>query len=408
MAKKLFPENRLIPAAAFGLWGAMLLTGSGVSANEISGHVASQTRLFTQVPDHQGQQQNDASASVNLEYYRDWDGGNQRIAFSGFSRYDDNDSERTHSDIRELYYWQSFDSFELYAGARQVFWGVAETVHLVDIINQDDAIENIDGEDKLGQPMVSVLVERDWGTLEAFALLGFRERTFAGEKGRLRPQWQIDTENALYQSSAGRQHLDFALRWSQVFGDWDVGISHFAGTSRDPLFIPTQSGDQETTLTPFYAQIQQTGMDVQATLGDWALKLEAISVHEKSAGRNTALVSGFEYTLFGIVGTDADLGLLMEYQFDDRSGIRQRSSQNDLAFGVRYTLNDVEGTELLFALSQDLDNSSRFYSLEASRRLNNYWTVNAEVRLFSNMDANDPGVDLRNDDYFELEIRRYF
>ncbi|WDE09320.1 hypothetical protein SG34_031770 [Thalassomonas viridans] len=385
-----------------------LLAAGSVLANEFSGHVASQTRLFMQAPAHQKQQQNDASASANLEYYHDWDGGNQRIAFSGFSRYDNNDSERTHSDIRELYYWRAFAHFELYAGARQVFWGVTETVHLVDIVNQDDAIENIDGEDKLGQPMVSVLVERDWGTLEAFALLGFRERTFAGDKGRLRPQMQIDANNALYQSSAGQQHLDFALRWSQVFGDWDVGISHFDGTSRDPLFIATPSADQETTLTPFYAQIQQSGIDVQATLGDWALKLEAVSVKEKAAGRNTALVSGFEYTLFGIGNTDADLGLLMEYQFDDRSGIRRRNSQNDLALGMRYTLNDVEGTELLFSLSRDLDNSSRFYSLEASRRLNNYWTINAEARLFSNMDENDPGFDLRDDDYLELELRRYF
>ncbi len=35
-----------------------------------------------------------------------------------------------------------------------MYWGVAESNHLVDIINQTDAVESFDGEEKLGQPMV--------------------------------------------------------------------------------------------------------------------------------------------------------------------------------------------------------------------------------------------------------------
>ena len=41
-------------------------------------------------------------------------------------------------------------------GVRRVFWGVAESNHLVDVINQTDAIENPDQEDKLGQPMLNL------------------------------------------------------------------------------------------------------------------------------------------------------------------------------------------------------------------------------------------------------------
>ena len=44
----------------------------------------------------------------------------------------------------------------LLVGAAKVFWGTAESRHLVDIINQTDAVEDIDEEDKLGQPMVKV------------------------------------------------------------------------------------------------------------------------------------------------------------------------------------------------------------------------------------------------------------
>jgi hypothetical protein len=76
------------------------------------------------------------------------------------------------------------------------------------------------------------------------------------------------------------------------------------------------------------------------------------------------LVGGFEYTLFGINDSAADLGLLLAYQFvDDRDGARQSINQNDLAFGMRYTLNDFADTEVLLATSVDLNNASRFYSI---------------------------------------------
>ncbi|MDD7885073.1 hypothetical protein [Flavivirga sp. 57AJ16] len=37
---------------------------------------------------------------------------------------------------------------------------MTESNHLVDIINQTDAVETFDGEEKLGQPMVQL----SWGT----------------------------------------------------------------------------------------------------------------------------------------------------------------------------------------------------------------------------------------------------
>ena len=390
---------------------ASVLIFNNVAANELTAELGLEAQLFAKPPLHKEQTRHNASASLKLEYYHDWDDGNKRIAFTGFGRYDANDSERTHGDIRELYYWQAFDNYiEFYAGLRHVFWGVTETKHLVDVINQTDAVENIDGEDKLGQPMISVLMERDWGTLEGFALFGFRERNFAGLEGRLRSPLPINQDDALFQSSAEQEHVDWALRWSHVIGDWDIGLSHFSGTSRDPLFIPelNDSTGSVESLTPYYEQIEQTGLDVQATKGAMLWKLEAISVAHRNAGRNTALVGGFEYTLYGILDSDIDLGLLMEYQFDDRSGIRQTANQNDIALGMRYAFNDVAGTEVLAALSIDLDNQSRFYSIEASRRLNNDWSLAAEARIFSSMDAQDPAFALRNDDYLQIELRRFF
>lgn len=381
---------------------------NSVSANELSGNVSIQARMFAQPALSEIQDDHNLSAALDVEFYHDFEEVSGRFVIQGFVRADSSDSERSHSDIRELYYWHGFDDFEVYAGIRKVFWGVTETVHLVDVVNQDDAIENLDGEDKLGQPMISVSMDRDWGTLEAYALLGFRERTFAGENGRLRPDILVNQDRVLYESDDKKDHVDFAVRWSHVIGDWDVGLSHFSGTSRDPILSPmyTELGDQQLQQT--YLQIDQTGVDLQATLGDWAWKLEAISIEQKQMGRKTALVGGFEYTLFGIAETAIDLGLLLEYHFDDRNGIYQSTNQNDIAFGFRFAFNDVDDSSILFATSVDLDNDSQFYSFEANTRLSDRWSVAAEARVFSNTALTDPAYSLRDEDYFEIDLKHYF
>ncbi len=58
------------------------------------------------------------------------------------------------------------EEWEILAGLNKVFWGVAESRHQV---------EDIDEEDKLGQPMLNLTTLRDWGTVSLFILPGFSE-----------------------------------------------------------------------------------------------------------------------------------------------------------------------------------------------------------------------------------------
>ena len=119
----------------------------------------------------------------------------------------------------------------------KVFWGVTEAVHLVDIVNQTDLVESLDGEEKLGQPMIDLSLIRDWGVVDLFVLPWFRERTFPSEDGRPRFAIPIDTHDPIYESSAEQHHVDFAARWSNSIGEWDIGLSYFYGTSREPRFV---------------------------------------------------------------------------------------------------------------------------------------------------------------------------
>jgi hypothetical protein len=301
-----------------------------------------------------------------------------------------------------LTWLKAADEWELRIGIRKVFWGVTESQHLVDIINQTDAVENPDGEDKLGQPMINLALIKDWGTLDLFILTSFRERTFPGPEGRLRTHPRVDTDQALYESSREERHIDVALRWSHFIGDWDVGLSHFKGTSRDPSLI-LSSG----VLIPLYEQIQQTGVDLQATKGGWLWKLEAIHRHGQGETYN-ASTTGFEYSFYGVFETTADLGLVVEYLYDDRNQAATSPFQNDTMLGLRYVLNDEQSTEALLGAITDLDNHALAYSLEASRRIASNWKLNIESRFYQDIPANDPLYAFSQDDYLQIDLGYYF
>ncbi len=390
------------------LLAALLLLMPGlVFAGEWSGYLEGQGRYFPQTAIDDDQSDATLSLAAQPEYYHRWDNGRQSLLFVPFARLDSQDSERSHADLRELIWTYAGEGFETRIGVGKLFWGVTEALHLVDVINQTDLVENPDGEQKLGQPMFKLSLERDWGILDMFLLPGFRERTFPGEEGRLRTHPRVDPDLAFYASDRERRHVDFALRWSHYIGDWDFGLSHFSGTSRDPLFVPTLNDRGEPVLAPYYALMQQSGLDLQATKGEWLWKLEAIHRRIDSGSYNAA-TGGFEYTLVGVRDSVMDLGLLAEYLYDNRRDRATTPFENDLFVGIRLTANDTAGSELLAGVIRDLDSSAALFNLEASRRLGNAWKASLQARLWFGTPEEDPLYAFRHDDYVEFSLARYF
>lgn len=381
--------------------------------------VGLQTRSYRK-PGADGQERFQPSLSLQLEYHRDWDDGRQSLTVTPFLRIDEVDDERTHADLRELYWTRVGDGWELHAGARQLFWGVTEFNHLVDIVNQTDLVENIDGEDKLGQPMVQLSLLRSWGTIDLIAMSGFRERTFPGADGRLRTPVRVDTDQARYVSGAGRARVDGAIRWSHYLGPLSLGVYHFSGTGRDPQFVLGSRGD-EPVLIPEYHVIDQTGLDAQLLFGDWAWKLEALR-RSGHGERYHAYTAGFERTLVGVLGSRTDLGLVVEYMYDERDEAAfDTLFEHDLAFGTRWRLNDAADTSALAGVIWDVETDEYLVSLEASRRLGPSWLVVLEARVFAGAEplsgaaalaelvsGDSKSRFLQADDFVQLELTRYF
>jgi len=384
-------------------------------------------------------QRTNNSVSVEFEYFTRWADGTQSFTFIPFYRYDETDSERTHFDVREMLWHQVGDEYELKAGVGKVFWGVTESAHLVDIVNQTDAVEAIDGEDKLGQPMVQLMLEEDWGNLDLFLLPYHRERTFAGENTRL--STGLKKADALYEAKDEESNVDFAARWTSHLGELEYGLSYFHGTSREPTLGIKVNSDGSAELLPYYPLIQQFGLELQYLYEDWAFKME--SIYRQGTPRNDvafsgakvgvydqaaipafllpasfaigeeedyyANVAGFEYTRVGIFDSRMDLGWVVEHLYDSRGDEASvAANEHDVLLATRWVFNDVDDSEILAGVFYDYEYEDYSLSVEANTRMFDSVTVELEARAFMIEDEENPQYDFRTEDFVKLSVAYFY
>jgi hypothetical protein len=375
------------------------------SRTSIRGYVAAEPRIFPQGARFPGQDSFNPSIAAGLEVRREWDRRTKSLVVTPFLRFDQSDSARTHVDLREASFRLATDKYDLLVGVSKVFWGVTESQHLVDIVNQTDLVENPDGEDKLGQLMVNLALTRAWGTLNLFVLPGARERTFPGDKGRFRTPVRVDTDAAVFEG--GRWHTDVAARWSKTISVVDLGVSHFYGTSREPRLVPEARGPDEVRLVPHYDLINQTGVDAQMTVGQWLWKVEAIE-RSGQGPRYAAVTAGFEYTIANVGGSGTDVGLLAEYLYDERGSRATTPWQDDVFAGVRLARGDAQSTELLAGVIVDRKSGARAWTVEASRRVSGNAKLGVEARFFNGSKPGDPLSAIQHDDYVQVAFSYHF
>jgi hypothetical protein len=346
------------------------------------------------------------SFSAEPEFYWAWNDQQDSVTFMPFYRKDHRDSERTHSDIRELSWAHLGDNWELRTGFRKVFWGVTEFQNIVDVINQKDAVEGLDKEHKLGQPMVNLSLVKDWGIVDFYVLPGFREQTSAGLDGRLRAGLVVDDDTTTYEDSNNERHIDLSARWAHSFDVYDIGAHWYKGTDRTPQYNAILHNGANV-LSAHYQQIEQVGLDVQATIDSWLWKGELIYQDNPVEGFWASQL-GVEYSFYGIQDSATDLGVLIEYGKDQRGTAGNSIMQNDVGIGARLNLNDTQSTTLLAGVIYDLDYHTTSLSVMGDRRIGEDLKASIEARVFSTENSNDPAAIFANDDYVKLTLDRYF
>lgn len=384
---------------------SLAVTTSYAQEFVFSGVAKGEARYFTEEGKYGNTEQFHPSFVVEPQALYSWDNDRQVTTFVPYARFDDQDNQRTHVDVRELSYVGAFNDVEVRVGVSKVFWGVTESSHLVDVVNQTDLVDNLDGEDKLGQPMLNLSYLTDYGTLSGFFLPYFRERTFSGADGRFRGPLAINTDKVQYLHEDGQNHMDYAARWSHYIGDFDFGVSYFKGTNRDPFFKPVST----TEISPIYAQMEQYSLDSQYIYGDWILKSEMLVRDSQLEKKYFSTVTGFEYTFSNIKQSGLDVGVLSEWLYDERGTTGQSPFYDHTFVGTRVALNDAKSTELLagvFVDNHDVSLSS--FRLEAERRINENWKWEVNANIIHEPTPSNALSLYEKDSYIEANISFYW
>ncbi|MEM0942757.1 MAG: hypothetical protein AAGI70_02305 [Pseudomonadota bacterium] len=375
---------------------------------EFFGEIEFEATGFFEDPQFTGQDRDTLSLAGKATLLAEWLDGDLVFRVTPFARVDSADDRRTHADLREfkLDYVSGDWSFTL--GADTLFWGKTEVVHLVDIVNQTDQVEDLDDEDRLGQPLVKIAYLSDLGEISAFALPFFRERPFPGVSGRLRFNPPVNTSQPIFETDAEEWTPSFALRYSGVIGDVDLGLSAFHGLSRDPSFR-----FDGRSLRPVYSRITQGGIDAQYTTGPTLWKFEGILREGQRDSRGlrdtyVAATGGFEYTFFGLAESNADLGLIGEYAWDQRADRALTTFQNDAIFGARLALNDTKDTAFLLTSAIDLTDAETGLRLEAETRISTNWTLEVEAQGFVNTDRQGSAASFAEDSFVRAKLKWFF
>jgi hypothetical protein len=230
------------------------------------------------------------------------------------------------------------------------------------------------------------LVSDSLGSLELYGLFGFRPRDHPGTSDRLRIEFPVNDDAAIFEGNEAEKNIAVAVRHANQVDlgalGLDYGVYYFHGTNREPRFDIEATIDTLTPV-PAYDIMEQVGVDAVLAYENLQLKFEGIW-RQTELNSFTAAVAGFEYTLPELAGMN--IGLIGEYLYDGRSTDPFTDAptifQNDVAGGVRIDFNDVRGTNLVAGMTYDLDNESKTVSVEFRTRLRDDLLFSVDGRAF--------------------------
>ena len=294
--------------------------------------------------------------SVRLEYNYFFENNN----LSGKIKIDAKESDPNSSsniNFNEAYLDYSLSDMNVLIGNNIIFWGKNEFFNPVDVINSKDFSSGLAIGKKIGQPMINLKKYLSSSELD-FYILPSQSNIYPKSDIRSQQSLNISSSN-LYSKGADNNNIGIALRWSGYLNEYDYGLSYYKGNTKDPAFNVVSN-----TLVPNYSEITQIGLDLQATKGDYLFKGEIISRSNQYNANGLieeyhGSILGIEHSLYGVFEKNWDLANIIEYSSDSRGSKSHHGFQNDLFYGARLVLNDIEDTQYFLSIQSDLEKNSR-------------------------------------------------
>lgn len=318
------------------------------------------------------------------------------------------DRQDSHFDFKRFSYLGIFDQVEVSFGYDQFFWGVAESINVVNIINQLDLADDITGESRFGQSYFSFnYISETMGSWQFLGFPNYRYRSFPGSKERFRgPFIEYNVNGGLEEPAVG-SNFDYALRWSKGLDRLEWAVFYFYGVDRDPniLFIPNTY-----SFETIYHKANQIGLEGQYTGDQWIFKTEVLEKDPlgDSGSKHYLSVTGFEY-LYGLIGNQSELTFIGENIVDTRHESSPLGLFNHLFLGTRLDINNTSSSVIEAGLFFNKESQQTSLSvLEFETRLTNQWKLQSRAVGFLDPAPGTLGSLIKEDDYFELNLSYFF
>ena len=194
---------------------------------------------------------------------------------------------------------------------------------------------------------------------------------------------------------------------------WDAASPTSGETGREPRLVPHFPAGRTNLpdrVIPNYDIINQTSLNVQAAIGNWFFKLEAVEPRpyrvavsrQRSPDSNTRSTAcsravwmwAFSWNTFttdGIVPRRRPLSTTTSSQAHGSTSTNEQTTEVSVGGIIN---QETQATTL---------------NLEASRRLGNHWKIELEARFFENVPHSDVALfGLSRDSYVQVNLQRFF
>ncbi|MEM9577072.1 MAG: hypothetical protein AAF999_08655 [Pseudomonadota bacterium] len=290
-------------------------------------------------------------------------------------------------------------------GYDTVLWSKSEFALLSNVINPRDFRFDPTGETTLGQPMLRWELPLPSGVLTSLVIPKPLPSKFPGTAARLRTRLPLSAEA---QFERDQNTPAFALRYELSTGVADLGFYGYVGPSREAAILPLGE-----VAAPFYAWVDQLGVDAQFTFGATVAKFELRHTQNQldrtgSQGDGFAASIGGEYTFYGVFGTPGDIALAAEYAWDERGTASWQNNQNDLFLGLRWSLQNTADTRFEIGLQQDLDFDTEALRFGFEHRILDGLVVKSELVTWLDSDPRDLAFGFSQDSYLRVSIEKSF
>ncbi|MDA9189726.1 hypothetical protein N9O57_01970 [bacterium] len=416
----------------------LIFSHSSFGEFDYQGNFSLDFKTFTSDDSDKSQEQSLSSyGNFSAKYEKD----RYRLVFSTFGRFGFIDPDRNILKVEDAYSEFQLDkneNFVLTTGYKVFNWTALEVFHPVDSVNSRNFDSDFEKFEKIGELTVSLDINFDSSVLSFYYFPLFEKPHYPGDESRLGVGADLDDSYIFGQSDPkSKQAHQWGARYSHTFSGLDISLHYLYQVNRNKSLVGTHRYTLvpifniliplETPLTNYFYYNQNFGLSLQYDVGAGLMfKLEASYLDFKQQDLIYTLngldqiedhgeaAIGLEYTMDHQSGSSSTM--FVEYQrlYDLKREQRAKFStfQNDIALGIRYSLNDIMGSEFLFTVIGDLERSKEyFYNLSFNRRLTSSLKANIAVRIFDAPKKESLPVGLEvldEDNYLQLGLKYFY